>query len=220
MSTPRKQSVKRKAIEEKVLGKARKFVKLSDTGENESQVNVPSAPTITMDLAPKVKLRKPRKGKKEKNSNNQPISNPIVNKSDSKSKSKRKRKYKKNKLQQQMLVTPESEEKHSRKAILFLDKWNSDRRGWKFEKLQQIWLLKNALKSNAINEEKFPILLKYVGSIKGQARQAFLHEMEDVVKKFEVAFQKDSESTSVLEEKVRYERARQLVQMLYDEESE
>ena len=56
----------------------------------------------------------------------------------------------------------------------YLETWSEDRGNWKFEKCRQIWLLQNAYDKSKINDDKFDVLLNYMGSIQGKMRQMAL----------------------------------------------
>ena len=55
-----------------------------------------------------------------------------------------------------------------------METWSEDRGSWKFEKCRQIWLLQNAYDKSKINDERFDVLLSYMGSIQGKMRQMAL----------------------------------------------
>ena len=55
-----------------------------------------------------------------------------------------------------------------------MENWSEERGNWKFEKCRQIWLLQNAYEPSKINDQKFDILLEYMGTIKGKMRDMAL----------------------------------------------
>lgn len=57
------------------------------------------------------------------------------------------------------------------KALRYLENWSEERGNWKFEKCRQIWLLQNCYDLVKINDQKFDILLEYMGTIKGKMRE-------------------------------------------------
>ena len=224
-SGQKKISKKRKAIEEKVLAKARKYVKLSvdEPSEQTAETLPPEvADAMKPDATPRVKLRKPRwdeeKFQQRRNEISATGGNEADNKQDksaSETKSKKKRNKKKKKKKQKQVTDEalqlESEKRHMEQALDYLRKWDTNRDEWKFEKLKQIRLLKNALNPSFIEEDDFETLLKYVGTIKGKARSIFMSEM--------IKFVEDGDSKMNLndEAKQKYERARQILQMLHED---
>jgi hypothetical protein len=57
---------------------------------------------------------------------------------------KRKKKQNKTKKTKKMQAVQKSDE-NKEKCISYLKRWHEDRQNWKFEKLRQIWLLRNML---------------------------------------------------------------------------
>jgi len=121
----------------------------------------------------------------------------------------------------------ETEERQRKESLAYLQLWKKHRDHWKFEKLKQVWLLKHALFELAIDDDKFTLLLEYIGSIKGATgREKTLKEMEAFMADFEKKFGKLLDKNSVFNavrtetkdasenEKKEYERARQIVQIL------
>merc|ERR1712058_185331 len=91
------------------------------------------------------------------------------------------------------------ETKGQAKAIQYLQQWNSDRENWKFEKCRQIWLLHNAYEKTKISEELFPVLLKYIASIKGGMRNMTLNIAN---KKLDEEDDKDTDDKAVKKKEV------------------
>ncbi|KAI9281751.1 hypothetical protein BC943DRAFT_329508 [Umbelopsis sp. AD052] len=77
-------------------------------------------------------------------------------------------------------------------AIDYLRTWKSDRSGWKFQKVRQIWLLANMYDEVKISDEDFAILLEYVQDLKGKARQVTIEEATQIHQQY--PDQDDSES--------------------------
>merc|ERR1712098_35068 len=109
------------------------------------------------------------------------------------------------------------ETKGQAKAIQYLQQWNSDRENWKFEKCRQIWLLHNAYEKTKISEELFPVLLKYIASIKGGMRNMTINIAN---KKLEEE-DKDTDDKAVKKKEVvteaEKERARKVIEVLNTE---
>lgn len=60
------------------------------------------------------------------------------------------------------------------KALRYLENWSEERGNWKFEKCRQIWLLQNCYELNKVSDQKFDILLEYMGTIKGKMKDMAL----------------------------------------------
>ncbi|XP_015929049.1 cholesin isoform X3 [Parasteatoda tepidariorum] len=95
-------------------------------------------------------------------------------------------------------------------AIDYLHSWNSSRETWTFKKNLQTWLLKNIFSTEDIEEKDFEILLNYVIDLKGQARSRLSDECENVIKSFEEKTEEDMSD----EDLVKFERARNMLQIL------
>ena len=67
------------------------------------------------------------------------------------------------------------------KALKYLEKWETDRGNWKFEKCRQIWLLQNCYDLAKIPDAKFDTLLKYMASIQGKMRESALESAREKV---------------------------------------
>nr|AGM32130.1 hypothetical protein [Coptotermes formosanus] len=108
----------------------------------------------------------------------------------------------------------------------YLKRWHEDRQNWKFEKLRQIWLFRNMLDPAKVPDSSFEILVDYISSTQGHARQMIVEKTMKVVKAVEL-WSKLSEE-GVKEEdiaiqipdgkvpEVMYERARSILQSLDD----
>merc|ERR1711976_5737 len=89
--------------------------------------------------------------------------------------SKKLNKRRKKKLQQGLPIEETVHEtKGQSKALQYLKTWHTDRDNWKFEKCRQIWLLHNAYDKSRVPEDLFPVLLRYMESIKGGMRNMAL----------------------------------------------
>jgi hypothetical protein len=207
--TERRVGKKRKAMDEKVLTKARNHIPLPSKDEEDEDDFVP---TVTEEEIQNIltphqplpkKVRKPRHTEK-KVKEVQPEETP-------KKKTKKKRKKKtKGTGEETGVKNQESTNRHTLDALEFLQKWKQNRSEWKFEKLKQSWLLHNCLDPQVLPDASFPLLLEYMASVKGQARTVTEREMDVAMKAFE-------EKENPLEgDRVRYDRAREVLQMLGD----
>eukprot|EP00050_Salpingoeca_kvevrii_P008092 m.300632 g.300632 ORF g.300632 m.300632 type:complete len:174 (+) comp14511_c0_seq1:69-590(+) len=66
-------------------------------------------------------------------------------------------------------------------ALLYLRQWHSDRDNWKFHKLRQVYLIKNAYDPYKIKKPDFKILVKYFAGLQGGQRQTMLDEARSIV---------------------------------------
>lgn len=120
------------------------------------------------------------------------------------------------------------------KALAYLKKWEDDKDNWRFEKLTQMWLLKNmyqeimvrmttlfcfefvsriVLSSQStfqVPAETFAILLKYLVNLKGASRDLVVDLSEKIIAKVE---QKTSEENDP-ELQTAYNRARSVLQFI------
>jgi len=229
---------KRVIIEDAILTKARRFVvdKNKDKGaEEDKDDNVNTGGDE--ESPPTKKMRKPRhdsvEGQKFLKAKEQarlrefagssvPFptkgSTPIItNPENEKSAKKKKKKKKKGKVNLSTTAhstptsTPSSEEKYRREALSYLQLWKKHRDLWKFEKLKQVWLLKHAL---VIDNKRFALLLEYIGSMKGAARGKTREEMKSLMTGFEDRFDDSGKNEPEEQDRIKYDRARQIVQML------
>lgn len=70
------------------------------------------------------------------------------------------------KKQKKLLNMTKSKDKEMEKTNAYLDKWNSNRDEWKYEKLRQIFLQKHVLDVNIIDDEHCDIAIKYLSTSK------------------------------------------------------
>jgi len=66
------------------------------------------------------------------------------------------------------------ESKGQNRALRYLRAWDEDRGNWKFEKCRQIWLLQHCYDGSKVEDDRFDVLLKYLGSIRGRMRRQAL----------------------------------------------
>lgn len=70
------------------------------------------------------------------------------------------------KKQKKLLNMTKSKDKEVEKTNAYLDKWNSNRDEWKYEKLRQIFLQKHIFDVNVIDDEHCDIAIKYLSTSK------------------------------------------------------
>ncbi|CAL4121163.1 unnamed protein product [Meganyctiphanes norvegica] len=93
-------------------------------------------------------------------------------------KKKKKKDKSKKKIEQ---VNPEHGVKRASAAIVYLQKWDTDRINWKFEKLHQVWLLQNCLNVDRFPEDDFPPFLRYIAGMRGKAREEQIKTLNKVL---------------------------------------
>jgi len=89
---------------------------------------------------------------------------------------RRKKRAKARKLQ-------ESRRKNPSVVSAYLQAWESrnEGSGWRFNKANQIWLLKHCYDSKQVPKEDFAILLKYLEGLQGAARERTVEEAKAIV---------------------------------------
>ncbi|XP_043279352.1 uncharacterized protein C7orf50 homolog isoform X2 [Venturia canescens] len=123
-----------------------------------------------------------------------------------------KRQIKKEKAEQRECLKREASRlKSTEKALNYVSKWKHARSEWKFEKVQQIWLIDNLLDGEAIPDAIFPTVLEYFEGCKGMAREQLLKKGMDVIRKQE---ESEDGETEEAEKSIEYKRARELLQAL------
>ncbi|XP_065226167.1 dentin sialophosphoprotein [Planococcus citri] len=67
------------------------------------------------------------------------------------------------------------------KASSYLKCWKEDRQNWKFEKLTQLWLIKNMLQEDMVPGEEFEYFQEYLVDLKGAARKLVIDLCNKVI---------------------------------------
>lgn len=120
---------------------------------------------------------------------------------------KKRMKYEKLKLEQKT----QSQLTMQQKNLNYLSLWKHNRKEWKFNKIQQVWLQKHMFDKTLIPDESFETLVEYFSSAKGQIRKTILKECTEIIEKAE-----EKEETEDEEEKTKYKRARNMLQNLHE----
>lgn len=127
-----------------------------------------------------------------------------------------KRKREKNRLkklrkrqQKRGLIPPDEEGQGQKLAMNYLKLWHEHRDIWKFQKGRQIWLLKHMYNKEKMLDSDFEILLQYLATMKGSARDRTLQQAESLIKKYD-----EDESKTDGKDTQLYTRAREVVQLL------
>ncbi|XP_018653393.1 hypothetical protein Smp_016900 [Schistosoma mansoni] len=66
-------------------------------------------------------------------------------------------------------------------ALNYLRMWHDDHKNWKFKKLPQSWLIKNALDRKMIPSSEFRIFKLYIKGLVGYARQDLLSQCSKTI---------------------------------------
>lgn len=74
---------------------------------------------------------------------------------------------------------------NSTAAIEYLRNWKNAREEWSFQKVRQIWVLRNWKDADKMSDDDFEILLEYVVALKGGSRVKTLEEAKKVVENYE-----------------------------------
>uniref|UniRef100_A0A8C5WE62 Chromosome 7 open reading frame 50 n=1 Tax=Leptobrachium leishanense TaxID=445787 RepID=A0A8C5WE62_9ANUR len=84
--------------------------------------------------------------------------------------------------------------------------WSKKRKDWKFQKTRQTWLLLHMYDRDKVPNNYFPILLDYLGGLKGSARdttikkaEALMKELDECETQEELELQKVSRIREVLQ---------------------
>ncbi|XP_069701161.1 protein cholesin [Periplaneta americana] len=161
-----------------------------------------------------------KKRKKEKLLQNETSS------TDPEQKPKPKKKRNKGKKAKNIPTAVKNEDGNKDKCLSYLKKWHEDRQNWKFEKLRQIWLLQNMFEAEKIPDSDFDVLVNYISSIRGQAKQTVTEKAMKVIKTREKwteltqqGLEEEEIATQVPDGNVTeeiYERARSILQSIED----
>ncbi|KAJ3001247.1 hypothetical protein HKX48_002987 [Thoreauomyces humboldtii] len=84
-----------------------------------------------------------------------------------------------------LLQTPTSapgEGKRRAAAVEYLDKYVNNKAAWKFQKLRQVWILRNLWYTHQLNDEEFEMALKYVKNLSLQAREETVEEAKEILR--------------------------------------
>merc|ERR1712038_2245551 len=113
---------------------------------------------------------------------------------------KRQKKYKKPPVKNMIALVNRREV-----SLEYLQTWYVDRSHWKFQKLNQIWLLQHAYSQKKVPKYFFNIFLKYIIALKGKSRETTIDEAQVIVQKYEaeqeVLKEKDNKEKKDQEEK-------------------
>ncbi|KAJ3177131.1 hypothetical protein HDU87_004623 [Geranomyces variabilis] len=84
-----------------------------------------------------------------------------------------------------LLQTPKSapgEAKRRQAAVEYLDCWLNRRNEWKFQKVRQVWILRNLWYAHQLDDAQFETALAYAKDLSHQARQETIEEAREIVR--------------------------------------
>ncbi|CAG8646692.1 16637_t:CDS:2 [Funneliformis mosseae] len=88
-------------------------------------------------------------------------------------------------IEQTNLKVPEEFTHAAKTGLNYLLIWRFLKEKWKFQKVRQIWLLKNAYNEDLFSDEFFKVFLEYIAELSGKSRHTTLKMAQDIVNKFE-----------------------------------
>lgn len=157
----------------------------------------------TVDVAP-VKKRK---------------ANPLTRNSTNSEVAVKKKKQKKKKAKKPQETANRDDEKSAKArnlSIEYLRLWKRDRGSWNFQKVRQVWLLKNMYNEEKLTEEDFGIMLEYLEGLSGIARKTTVDKAEKIMKDSDLSEKNsEEEKTTAPFSEAQLERVRQVLQLLY-----
>ncbi|UZO25756.1 uncharacterized protein OCT59_018016 [Rhizophagus irregularis] len=122
-------------------------------------------------------------------------------------------------IEQTKLKIPEEFTQTVKAGLKYLINWRYCKEQWKFQKIRQIWLLKNAYSEDLLSEDFFELFLDYIAELLGQSRDRTLEMAQDMINRLE-SEQKDDETTDQKDdnekrkEQIKLNRAKAVVRVL------
>ncbi|XP_073687272.1 protein cholesin [Garra rufa] len=96
-----------------------------------------------------------------------------------------------------------------KEALEYLACWSEKREEWKFVKRKQTWLLQHMYDTTKVTDDDFKMLLAYIESIRGLARDTTLQKAEAIVR-----WEGQEEESHTEDAEKKKQRAKQVVQLL------
>uniref|UniRef100_A0A8C5Q4K5 Chromosome 7 open reading frame 50 n=1 Tax=Leptobrachium leishanense TaxID=445787 RepID=A0A8C5Q4K5_9ANUR len=124
---------------------------------------------------------------------------------------KKEQKKEEKRFKRESALEEEEEEEPSKPSacelsLQYLKSWSKKRKDWKFQKTRQTWLLLHMYDRDKVPNNYFPILLDYLGGLKGSARdttikkaEALMKELDECETQEELELQKVSRIREVLQ---------------------
>ncbi|TPX71777.1 hypothetical protein SpCBS45565_g00855 [Spizellomyces sp. 'palustris'] len=84
-----------------------------------------------------------------------------------------------------LLVAPPSapgESKRRQAAVEYLQQYVTDRENWKFQKVRQVWILRNLWYTHQLNDEAFALALQYIKDLSHKAREETIDEAKEIIR--------------------------------------
>jgi len=140
----------------------------------------------------------------------------------------RKEEMKEKNREKKAKVINEQGVKRAEASLIYLQKWDTDRVNWKFEKLHQVWLLQKCLNIDRFPDSDFSAFLRYIAGMRGRAREEEIKTMNTVLsqhKEWLAIKEKTGKSDLELQEDLKrnvttprmIERAQQILELLTKE---
>ncbi|XP_071965491.1 uncharacterized protein [Antedon mediterranea] len=144
-------------------------------------------------------------------------------KSKTKAKSKKRKKKIKEKHDDSSDVDKTNDRKAQTLALQYLQQWKKFKNVWSFQKVRQVWLLRNMYDTDMVDDDYFEILLEYIEPLKGLAKITTLEKAEKLLKEQEESESEDESPQQDEEEDgdkrvkltdKQMDRVRQVIQIL------
>ncbi|KAM4025183.1 protein cholesin [Anomaloglossus baeobatrachus] len=152
--------------EESSEAPVKKRKKVSEELKAEKPPVVPQDPIETEDLTPEELRVLQRKLKKERK------------------KEEKRLKREKGSLAEETKVEP-AKSAGGERALQYLKSWSKKNPDWKFQKIRQTWLLMNMYDLEKVPDKHFKMLLRYLESVKGSARETTIQKAEEYMKEYD-----------------------------------
>ncbi|CAI2177107.1 3397_t:CDS:2 [Funneliformis geosporum] len=127
-------------------------------------------------------------------------------------------------IEQTNLKVPDEFTHAAKTGLNYLLIWRYRKEEWKFQKVRQIWLLKNAYHEDLFSDDFFKVFIEYIAELSGKSRHTTLKMAQDIVNKFEseadgaIGEQEDDEKADQKDvkriEQIKLNRAKAVVRVL------
>ena len=124
----------------------------------------------------------------------------------------RRSKRKKNHEKSQEDKKVKSKNRDKEEVAQYLKCWKDKSENWKYHKVKQVYIQNNIFDEKIIEDEIWQIALEYLSGTKGAGKEAILKSAQNVIKEIDDKNEDSDENSDVM--KVKYKRARELMQML------
>ncbi|XP_055349554.1 uncharacterized protein C7orf50 homolog [Paramacrobiotus metropolitanus] len=124
---------------------------------------------------------------------------------------KKPKKTKEEKLKAKQAIDSSAVPAEAHVALQYLRSWKNDRSSWKFQKVRQIWLLRNWKNSELLPDDDFTIFLEYIAPLQGGNRNKTAEEAKAVVDEHEAT---ESYGADHVKRQAVYDRASKVLDAL------